>query len=257
MITSKLIGGLGNQMFQISAAYALSMDVNDDYCFDFNTCHTPAQGNVSTKYKDNIFLNVKNSNLSKHSFTNYYKEPKFSYKELPKTKNTYLHGYFQSEKYFSNYKDEIKKLFNFDVNKKIELQKHLSKFDEITAIHVRRGDYLKKPNYHPTCTIEYYKKAINVIGKESDFIFVSDDINWCKENFKGKNIHYSPFTNELDDLYLIMLCDNQIIGNSSFSWWGGYLCEYHNNKVIAPSTWFGPNGPQDTQDIYLPKWIKI
>jgi hypothetical protein len=58
MITSKLIGGLGNQMFQISAAYALSMDVNDDYGFDFNTCHTPAQGNTSNKYKDNIFLNL-------------------------------------------------------------------------------------------------------------------------------------------------------------------------------------------------------
>jgi len=252
MITSFLQGGLGNQMFQITAAYALSRDLGVDCAFNLNRCHTPAQGNTSNKYKDNIFKNINDVDLNLNSFKRYL-QPCFAYDDLPKIDNILLQGDFQSEKFFLKYKDEIKNLFYFNNDKKIEIQKHLSQFENITAVHVRRGDYLNKPNYHPTCTVEYYKKAMEIIGSESNFIFVSDDIDWCKENFKGDNIYYSPFTNEIDDLYLIKSCNNQIIANSSFSWWGAYLCPF-NNKVVAPSIWFGPRGPQDTQDIYVQTW---
>jgi len=255
MITSFLQGGLGNQMFQIAAAYSLSKVMGVEYAFNLNRCHTPAQGNTSNKYKDSIFKNVNDVDLNLNSFRRHL-QPCFAYYNIPKLDNLMLEGDFQSEKFFLDYKDEIKKLFYFDKDKEIEIREYLSQFESATAIHVRRGDYLTKPNYHPTCSIEYYKKGMEIIGNESNFIFVSDDINWCKKNFKGKNIHYSPFTNELDDLYLIKLCNNQIIANSSFSWWGAYLCSY-NNKVVAPSIWFGPNGPQDTNDVYNKNWIKI
>jgi hypothetical protein len=255
MITSKLQGGLGNQMFQISAAYSLSKDLGVECGFDFEQCHTPAQGNTSNKYKDNVLKKIKNISLDFKKFKQ-YSQKQFSYTEIPKNDNLILNGDFQSEKYFNKYKDDVKALFYCDDDKIKEIGKRLSGFDIVTSIHVRRGDYLNKPNFHTSCGIEYYKKAISLIGG-GDFIFVSDDIDWCKNNFKGPNIHYSPFTNEVDDLYLMVLCDNQIIANSSFSWWGGYLCTYHNNIVICPKNWFGPKGPKDTQDIYLNNWLKI
>ena len=72
----------------------------------------------------------------------------------------------------------------------------------------------------------------------------------------GDKFIFSPFTNEIYDLHLLLSANNHIIANSSFSWWGSYLCE-KDNKVIAPKTWFGPDGPQDTQDIYNENWIII
>lgn len=256
MISSYLQGGLGNQMFQIAAAYSLSREINTECMFDFNKCYTPNQGNVSNKYIDNIFKNIKNFDLNSHNLVTFHQK-NFAYSELPKVDNLILLGDFQSEKYFINYIKEIKNLFNFDENKKNEIRSKLmsiSNNDTITAVHVRRGDYLNKPNYHPVCSVEYYKKSFDIIGGK--FIFISDDIDWCKNTFNGENFYYSNFTNEIDDLYLIMMCDNQIIANSSFSWWGAYLCPF-NNKVIGPSTWFGPYGPQDTQDIIIKNWIKI
>lgn len=260
MITSFLQGGLGNQMFQIAAAYSLSRELGVDCAFSFNKCYTPAQGNTSNKYADNIFKNINNQDLNLHSFKQ-FRQPRFAYDEIPKVDNLMLYGDFQSEKYFEKYSDEIKKLFHLDEEgmKKAKefLTDEISEEGKITAVHVRRGDYLTKPNYHPTCGVEYYKKAMEILDDGNmEFVFISDDIKWCKENFKGENIHYSPFTNEIDDLYLLIQCDNHIIANSSFSWWGAYLCPV-NNKVIAPSIWFGPQGPRDTWDVYLNDWIKI
>jgi len=260
MITSFLQGGLGNQMFQISAAYSLSKEIGVDCAFNFNNCYTPAQGNVSAKYVDNIFKNINNQDLNPQLFK-VYNEPTFSYCEIPKIDNLILYGYFQSEKYFKKYSNEIKNLFYFD-NKSMKnikdfLLEKISNNGDITAVHVRRGDYLNNPNYHPTCSIEYYKKAMKLLDNSNmKFIFISDDIKWCKENFNGDNIYFSPFTNEIDDLYLLLQCNNHIIANSSFSWWGAYLSP-NNNKVIAPSIWFGKQGPQDTMDIYLNDWIKL
>jgi hypothetical protein len=91
---------------------------------------------------------------------------------------------------------------------------------------------------------------------DSSFIIVSDDLDWCKLHFYGDNIFFSDFTNDIDDLYLMMMCNNKIMSNSSFSWWGVYLSDF-DGKVITPKIWFGPEGPQDTQDIYNKNWILI
>lgn len=260
MITCRLQGGLGNQMFQIAAATSLAKELNTEAAFDFNSCHTPAQGFTSDKYKETIFKNVKDKPLSTIKFSGIYTEPKFSYTELPKQNNIILNGYFQSDKYFSKYRNEIINLFTIpeEILDKVELylSSEVSEHDTITSVHVRRGDYMNLTDFHSPCSIEYYKKAIDKIGN-GHFVFISDDIEWCKENFKGDNIHYSPFIDEIEDLALMSICDNQIIANSSFSWWGSYLCDFEDKIVIAPKKWFGPKGPQDTQDIIPTKWIKL
>jgi hypothetical protein len=260
MITSRLQGGLGNQMFQIAAAVSLAKELGSEAKFDFNTCHTPAQGFTSNKYRENIFKNLTDAELTTVRFNGVYTEPKFSYQELPKTDNIILHGYFQSEKYFKKHKEHIINLFDYrgeEYDKAFEfLEDEFDETDRITAVHVRRGDYLKNPDYHPVCSIEYYKKGMDMTyDNNMKYLFLSDDMKWCKENFKGDNIHYSPFTSEIEDFYLLTLCDNHIIANSSFSWWGAYIAE--GDKVIAPKNWFGKNGPKDVQDLIPKDWILI
>lgn len=256
MISSNLQGGLGNQMFQIAAAHALALRNNTTSCFDMDSCHTPLQGHQSARYRNSILGKI--NDVIVQYWRGTYNEPKFSYEKLPNIPELILNGYFQSEKYFSDYKQEIIDLF--DMSESTLVSDYLVGFRKmnvpVTAVHVRRGDYLKNPEFHPVCDIEYYKKAMKEIG-ESNFIFVSDDMEWVKENFKGHNIWYSNFTDEINDFKLMASCDNNIISNSSFSWWGAYLNPNQNKKIIAPKKWFGPKGPQDTQDLLPNSWLSL
>lgn len=256
MITSKLMGGLGNQMFQISAAHALAISNNDESCFDFDSCYTPLQGNPSNHYADTIFKKI--NKKCDGSFNQQYNEPTFSYSQIPYSENLILNGYFQSEKYFINNKKEIVELFNISdyekdiVNKVLGLNKIKSK----TSIHVRRGDYLKFSDVYKICDLEYYNKSMTMF-EDTTFIFISDDISWVKDNFSGGNIIYSPFKDEMMDLTLMTMCDNNIIANSSFSWWGAYLNKNKNKKIVAPKKWFSENSKNDESDIIPNDWIKL
>lgn len=253
MVSCLLQGGLGNQMFQIAAAHSLALRNNDTSIFNFKTCSTPNQGNQSSKYEDTIFKKLKKT--SHYDYSYIYNETSFSYKEIPYSKDILLKGYFQSEKYFIDFKKEIIDLFHIDENN--DVNNFLKNFNKgITTVHVRRGDYLKYPDVHPTCTIEYYKKAIEIIG-DSIFVFLSDDIGWVIDNFKNENFFYSPFNDEVDDFTLMVNSENNIMSNSSFSWWGSYLNRNKNKKIISPKQWFGHRGHKDTQDIIPDNWIQI
>ena len=263
MVTTKLLGGLGNQMFQIATLYAYAKRHGFEYGLNFDACYTPNQGNAASKYKDNFFKNINKFDTGVFNMT--YREPSFSYNEITKNDNVVLDGYFQSEKYFKDYEFDIIRLFlkNFDIKDKHKvltflygIYKESDRRKDNVTVHVRRGDYLKNSEFHTNLadTTDYYQKAMNLF-KNANFIFVSDDIQWCKNNFKGDNIYYSPFKSELEDLCLMALAHGNIIANSSFSWWGAYLSL--NEKIVAPKQWFGPNGPKDTQDIIPEKWIKI
>jgi len=254
MITCKLQGGLGNQMFQIAATHALALRNNDVCGFNFSQCYTPLQGNPSNKYKDNIFAKITETN--DYKFRVDYAEPRFGYEELPYAPELMLSGYFQSEKYFYDYKDEIKDLFLIDKSNVEDFIDSVRKPNlPVTSIHIRRGDYVGLSDMHCLCTLDYYNDAMSFIG-DSIFVIISDDIEWAKENLQGDNIHYSPFENEIDDFTMMTCCDNNVIANSSFGWWGAYLNKNDNKKIIAPKTWFGPRGPKDTEDIIPINWYK-
>lgn len=256
MISARLQGGLGNQMFQIATAHALALRVGVESGFVLSACHTPLQGNPSTKYIDNVLKNVNNVDVYP---TRGYKEANFSYNEPPTIDDLILDGYFQSEKYFKNFETEIKDLFYINPDDLLFIKKELN-WDKIkkpiTAVHIRRGDYVRLADFHLACDNDYYNRAMKEIG-DSTFIFLSDDIEWVKEHFKGDNIMYSPLTSEILDLSLMTICDNVIISNSSFSWWGAWLNKNKNKKIVGPKTWFAEKGPKDQQDVIPDDWIKI
>jgi len=264
MITAKLSGGIGNLLFEIAATIALARRNNSDAVFDLDAHQIDNQGCVATKYKDTILKNLKTAIIPFQDWGHQYEEPEFKYNELPFIEPQVINGYFQSERYFEDQKEYIKALFQFPYETRLRVTDFIGKtFEtagedrvrEITTIHVRMGDYVSKFShiYHQ-CSMRYYQEAMSMFP-DSDFLFVSDDMQWVKENFQGSNVFYSPFTDELDDMCLLSSGDNIIMANSSFSWWSAYLS--HAEKVVAPKDWFKPDVKHDTSDLYLKEWIKI
>jgi hypothetical protein len=256
-ISSVLIGGIGNNLFQIAAGYALSLNHKRDYiCSTKEIHHTH---NPLTCYRNNILRNIKFFDDSLPF--EMYQEINFEYKEInPTHNNLKIYGYFQSEKYFENYKNEIIDLFKIDDDTKIKLYEKYNDIinnENTCSVHIRRGDYVNLQNYHPLQSIDYYKSAFSKLNKDTHYIIFSDDLNWCKDNFKFlSNVQFIDGNKDYEDLYLMSLCKNNIIANSSFSWWGAWLNQNKNKVVISPKLWFGPSfSDKNTNDVYCKNWL--
>jgi hypothetical protein len=188
------------------------------------------------KYNRHLDKPIKTGKVSQ-VLTQFREKDPFSYSQIPQIDNIDLIGYFQNENYFSCHKKEIVDLF--DPNDVIKSKVYLTDFDGLTAIHVRRGDYLNFPLHHPVPSLSYYNTAIsNLKNISKNFMVFSDDIPWCKEQFPS-NFLYSEETDEFIDLFKMSLCSNFIIANSSFSWWGSYLSKNPSKKIYAPDNWVG------------------
>lgn len=243
MISCNVKGGLGNQLFQIAATYALAIRNNDICGFDLS----------DNKYKNNILSKV--NSVKNFKPFGFYDESNFYYKKIKYSKNMILNGYFQSEKYFLDFKEEIINLFVISNENVKIINDYLPVGKSITSVHVRRGDYKQHLDYFHLCDINYFNKCMELIG-DSFFIFISDDINWCKENFgNNSNCFFPNFNSDVLDFTLMTICDNNIMSNSTFSWWGSYLNK--NSKVYAPKKWFNFKGPVDVSDLYRSEWILV
>ena len=141
----------------------------------------------------------------------------------------------------------------------------LSKYPNITnslSIHIRRGDYVGQPNHHPVVPVSYYEKILNEISQDYNSIFVfSDDINWVKENFKGDKFIFPQFesNDDLNSFVLMTLAKDNVIGNSTYSWWAAWLNKNQNKKVYSPhyKQWFGTSYSNlDTKDLIPVNWIQ-
>ena len=258
-ISVKLKGGLGNFMFQISAAYSYSLEYKKELLININDVYS-VHKNVS-HYYDNIFSKLEFTTSFKPCDENFF-EPFFSYQKIPFFDGSVcIDGYFQSEKYFINHKNQVLDLFEIDKKTKRKLLEIYGGIlnEDTCSIHVRRGDYMGLQNHHPVQTIDYYKNATKVIGEDKHFLIFSDDIKWCEENFNFlKNKTFILGNLDYEDLYLMSMCKDNIIANSTFSWWGSWLNKNKNKQVIIPSKWFGiSNLHLNTNDLYCDKWIKL
>lgn len=253
MISCNLKGGLSNQLFQISATCGLAFENNDVFGFNFDNCYTPLQGFKSSKYKNNIYKNIPTiDNLP----SNIYNEPCFEYKKIPYCGDMVLDGYFQSEKYFNEYRDRVINLFDLTYRLD-EINEFFVKLPRpITSVHIRRGDYLPLTDVFVILDKEYYISAMNVFQDNGYFLIFSDDINWAKQNFDNKNLYFSESNDELFDFILMSKCDNNIIANSSFSWWASYLNKNKNKTIVGPKKWFNPISNLNYKDILPEDWIR-
>ena len=242
---------LGNQMFQYASLLGIARKNNLTPYF-----------NIENTYLNKCFKlgGVENKVLSEHHHKLFDGSSSFNsmFFQLPNEYNFDINGYLQTPKYFEHCGSEIKKEFEFQDSIKENAVKALPK-DKLVSIHVRRTDYLNKPDYHTNLQIDYYRNALEHFDGHAPIVF-SDDIDWCKENLSdlAKTVYFSENppadgnNGVYIDLCMMTLCDAHIIANSSFSWWGSYL---GGGKTVAPKRWNGPDGPQDFQDIYLSDWI--
>jgi hypothetical protein len=262
MIITKLQGGLGNQIFQWAFGRHLSNKYNVPFYIDTNFYKQDIMEVTKRSYSLDKFPNLK-CNFIEIAVNNgkqllRFNEPsKFTNLEYNESNNYYLDGYFQSEKYFLESSDLIRNELSpsDEVLKKLNLTPFID--TNVVSLHVRRTDYLTSNGYHPVQSIEYYKKALDIIG-EYDHIFVfSDDIQWCKDNLTFNNILFMEGFDDVEDLWLMSMCKNNIIANSSFSWWGAWLNVNPDKKVIAPKKWFGLQTNLNDDDIIPTNWIKI
>lgn len=284
------MGGLGNQMFQYGLYRMLELQGNSKIKADISWY---SSGQKERKFEldevfPNISLNIDDSNLSKKkrewylkirknrdwvAFINYHiirlciyfteKEDSIYDERVLSLKHAVIIGYWQTEKYIKNIRQELIRDFTFAYGETTleKWRNMLLKDNKSVAIHIRRGDYLKNEEmFENLSESKYYYKAIDYINdkiEEPHFVFFSDDISWVKKNYYDKNAIYidkKMFDNYEDwyDMCLISCCSNCIIANSSFSWWGAWLNVNKNKIIIAPKLWL--KGKR-TSDVWCENWI--
>jgi hypothetical protein len=282
----KIIGGLGNQMFQYAYAKALSEEgykVKIDTSFFANyKLHQSGLDsydtdiNISSNEENNLFYKnnlitkiLKKFNISSNKMIK-EKDLLFDVKLLSVDDNNYIEGYFQCEKYFLNIRDKI--INDFIIKNELSqysklMSKEILNQEVSISLHIRRGDYIsddKSNDIHGVCTLDYYYKAIELMNskfKNTSFYIFSDDIHWAKENLEINNATYIDSEEQRiphEDIYLMSLCDHNIIANSSFSWWGAWLNQNNDKIVVAPERWFSDEKMyKQSSDIACRNWIKI
>lgn len=285
----KILGGLGNQMFQYAFYLALkekypNEEVKiDTSCFRGYHLHNGYElekifglkakeatfwDKLSIAYPYNHYrvwqigkiLLPKRRSMFVEKFEGGYDSSVFD-----KKGSCYYDGYWQDERYFKHEQEIIRDAFvpksiskkNIEFEQKLHGKKSLS-------IHVRRGDYISNPYFSNICDLAYYQKALHLILnlEKIDIVCIfSNDIEWCRihispllNNQEVVYVDWNKRTNSYQDIYLMSLCNHNIIANSSFSWWGGWLNKNKNKKVICPSKWNKIKGSL----FKIPdKWIKI
>jgi len=286
MIIFKLTGGLGNQMFQYAfikkisilrdvevkmdvfwyADAAFGRDEKREYSLrHFNIVENLASREEVKRYSDAIsFWHKLVRKIKRDIF--HFDDFTFRESEFLIPDNSYVLGYWQSEKYFLDIRDVLLREFTLkdgfsEVAKKIERQQINC---NSVSIHIRRGDYVinkKVGNAFGILGLDHYHEAIRLIKEkvsEARFFVYSDDIDWAKENFIGDEFVFVsvPGIRDYEELILMSKCKHNIIANSSFSWWGAWLNVNPDKIVIAPKQWFRTK-KINTKDVIPDKWIRI
>ena len=258
------MGRLANQMFQYASLKGIARNTGVDFCIPYyEQAVDDGIGNMlRSELFDSFDLQV-NIGLLNRGHAPVVNERFFHFDEelfrmCPD--HVSLQGYFQTEKYFKHIEDEIRNDFTFKDGILDPCKEMIASVDNPIALHVRRGDYLKNSANHPPCSLEYYQKGLERFDSDRNVIVFSDDPEWCNENFTDDRFLISENTDNRVDLCLMSLCNDFIIANSTFSWWGAWLSTNKNKKVIAPIQWFGTEGytkDHDTKDVVPDGWTRI
>jgi len=282
MITCNLMGGLGNQIFQIFATISYAIKSRNQ--FKFTNAISLGSGTTTVRYTfwDSFFSRLKFFTTDKFPEMHIIREKDFTFNELPiyeminPSRDVMIHGYFQSYKYFqSNYeiicrmigieqmKDELLKKLNYD----------LTFLNNVISLHFRLGDYKKLQHFHPIMTKEYYFRCLYFILKKYNkdekltvmYFCEDDDLNEVQITISYLSEKFPQLTfirgeNTLQDweqMLLMSCCHHNVIANSSFSWWSAYFNSWADKIVCYPSVWFGETANINTKDLCPLNWTKI
>ena len=238
MITTRLMGGMGNQMFQ--AAYALALK---DRGYQVQLDRSKLIEGTHREYS-----------LARFGFeaTNeptgvevYEGSLRFNPAHLSPPDGSTMIGYWQSEKYFQTIESEVRTKFNLG-----------GQSTDAISLHVRRQDYVTLENFHGMPDVHYYREAVRhirqTVGRLVDVLVFSDDTYWCKENFPDFTVVDNK--DKYANLQMMASCDYAITANSSYSWWGAYLGP--QRLVVAPKQWF-VTPDIDSADIVPQRWVRL
>ena len=286
MIVSRLIGGLGNQMFQYAAGRALALRRGASFRIDrraFADYKTHAFGldcfraELPDAPVDQLPGAVKESRINRllrpllRSPVRVYAEKAFTFDPavLSLPDGTYLDGYWQSEQYFADHADAIRADFTVRHAPSAENAHWLGLIaaSNSVSLHVRRGDYVTDPSaasVHGTCDLDYYRRAVehvrSVSGAEPVAFVFSDDPDWVTANLQLPSpmhvVRNNDASTNYEDLRLMTACRHHVIANSSFSWWGAWLDPRADAITVAPRRWF-VGGPHDARDLLPERWVRL
>ena len=279
MITARLHGRLGNQMFQYAAARALAHRVGTEFAIDSRGAERRGEGvltrvfDLPLRTPDQLPPLKQDQPLRYALWRGLGLAPRFRREQglgynaafTDWGDGSYLHGYWQSEKYFAAIKDLIRQDFSFPEFSNTQNAEMAARIQEDQAIslHVRRGDYVALSAY-VLCDQAYYEAALErilpgVTGTPTVYVF-SDDPDWAKSNLplpcNKVVVDFNGPETDFEDMRLMSLCKHNIIGNSSFSWWAAWLNRGADKQVAGPAHWFGDPKLQNP-DILPERWLRI
>ena len=274
-------GRLGNQMFQ----YAFIRGMSKKYGYDFII--PDANSDRFDNYGLFDCFKLEGCKTGEGSYpTLECRDTAFNQKFLDDcSDNTNYSGVFQTEKYFANATEELRKDFTFHKEILDPCQEFIDNVGDVIFLHVRRGNsnlvgnrgekwsYQMLQDYHPLMKKEYYLEALSHFDESKKVIVLSDTIDWCKkqdwlqdDRFLFSDSSYEVFDDGASvpyiDLCLMSLCNGGIIANSSMSWWGAWL-QNDTGKIIAPNPWYGAkaynygNAELCDADLIPERWIKL
>jgi hypothetical protein len=260
-----LQGGLANQMFQCAFGLSVAQMRKEDVFFT----RFRVDNDVKRSYSLGAF-NVDPQFVNAESDSKFYDGGSFN-PEVYTTPNTTFIGYWQTERYFDARRiRECFSLRNSPSSQSLEIADKIRRTPNSTFIHVRRGDYISEKHtseFHGNLSALYYAGAMNKILQakpDAKFFIFSDDPQWCRSAFPDfEVIDFNRPGNghqpgrEHEDIWLMAQCEHAIIANSAFSWWGAWLGDTKENRmVIAPQPWF-QNADLVSNDIVPDRWIKL
>ena len=279
MITCNLMGGLGNQLFQIFATIAYSYKSNNQ--FQFLSLETLGEGSTTVRhtYWKSFLSQMRPFLINDLPMGRVFSEEGFPYRELPVEQmrwgNVMINGYFQSYKYFQDQFGMICRIIGLEKTR-VALTTRLNLgsdyFDNIISMHFRIGDYKKIQVYHPLATYEYYDRSLQYFKitqptQVFTVLYFCEDVDIADvmaivDRLMSKYPEYKFVRGEntladWEQLLLMSCCHHNIIANSSFSWWAAYFNPHKDKVVCYPSVWFGEVARNDTRDLCPPEWVRV
>lgn len=257
MVTVKLLGGLGNQLFQF--AYGLALKAKGyEVQFDKDALIERTHREYSLDGFDVRLGDEGGPRITEQSL-------KFNSEYLRPKDSATMVGYWQTEKYFEDIAPQVRQSIETGLRSKLNrptsefyiLREAITRYESI-GVHVRRQDYVNLQAFHGMPTLDWYRAALRHINVNTlcfkTFVF-SDDPEWCYDNFP-KDFTIVRGTSKYEDMTLMAACKHVVIANSSFGWWGAWLQNNRNNIVIAPKQWF-TDSSVDSSTICPDRWVRL